>query len=137
MTLPQFLKWHRCDIVNKASTSLLFPIAILSLLAAQTASAGCPNGNCPRSSGIFSGGTTMTFMKGKNIDSSARTAISNVSGNAVTVGAKTYQTDGDTLIFVDGQQVKIGQLKKGMHVSVKASSLKPTVASSITAVTRN
>ena len=123
--------------MNKASTSLLLPVALFTLLAAHTASAGCPNGNCPRSGGISGGGNMMTFMKGKNIDGSSRTAISNVSGNAITVGAKTYQTDGNTLIFVDGQQVKIDQLQKGMRVSVKASSLKPTVASTITAVTRS
>lgn len=124
--------------MNKASTSFLLPVAILTLLAAHTAMAGCPNGNCPRSGGIgIGGGNMMTFMKGKNIDGSARTAISNISGNAVTVGAKTYQTDGNTLIFVNGQQVKIDQLQKGMRVSVKSSSLKPTVASTITAVTRS
>ncbi len=123
--------------MNKAPTAFLLPVAILTLLAAHTASAGCPNGNCQRSGGISGGGNMMTFMKGKNIDGSARTAISNISGNAVTVGAKTYQTDGDTLIFVNGQQVKIGQLQKGMRVSVKSSSLKPTVASTITAVTRS
>ena len=124
--------------MNQAPTSFRLPIAIISLLAAHTASAGCPNGNCPRSTGIsIGGGSTVTYMKGKNIDGSARTAISNVSGNAVTVGSKTYQTDGDTLIFLDGQQVKIGQLKKGMSASVKTGSLKPTVARSITVVTRS
>ncbi len=120
---------------NKLATFLL-PIAIISLFTAHTAPAGCPNGNCPRSGGItIGGGPMVTYLKGKDIDGSARPAISSVSGNSITVGSKTYQTDGSTLIFVNGQQVQIGKLQKGMRASVKTSSLKPTVARSITAIT--
>lgn len=114
------------------STLRLLPIALLCIFAAQTAVAGCPNSTCGRSCGASA---IMPYFKGKTINGSARPTISNVAGNAITLGSKTYQTDGNTLMFVDGKQVNVAQLKAGMKATVKASLLKPTVASSITATT--
>lgn len=115
--------------MKTASTLLL----ILSLFAAHAASAACPNGNCSRSSATIGGSNTISYMKGKNIDGSARPTISDVAGSSITVKSKAYQIDANTLIFVNGKQAGKEQLQKGMRATVKTSALKPTLASTITA----
>ncbi len=116
----------------------ILPISIftLSLLAAHTASAACPNGRCGTSSGFGFGGSTVTYMKGKKINASAKPAISSVSGSSITLGSKTYKTDANTKVYINGNAGSLERLQKGMRAKVDASLLQPSVARTISATAR-
>lgn len=115
--------------MNKLILLSLTSVAALSLSAAHTASAACPNGRC--------GGSTkaLTFMKGKTINASAQPAIASVSGSSITLDSKTYKTDANTKVYINGNAASLERLQKGMRAKVDASLLEPSLARTISAST--
>lgn len=111
------------------SLLLLTSIFSLSLLATHPASAQCPNGGCAKA--------TVTYLKGTKVNAAIQTAITGVSDSSITVAeskaAKTYQTDANTRVLINGNNASLERLTAGMRVTVDASLLKPTLARTISA----
>lgn len=119
--------------MNNRTLLNLTAIVSVSLLAAHSASAQCRNGQCSRMGGNT--GPTVTYMKGKTIKANAQPAIASVSGNSITLDSKTYRTDANTKVYINGNAASLERLQQGMRAKVDASLLQPSVARTISAST--